>query len=204
MKQFYERYWDVHDEELEDFKYKLKALYFLFPHNLKGVILDYGCGKGKMLTQLRLLNPKAKIIGVDVSKTALKNAKRMNPSGSFVHITESKKTPLKSHSIDYIVCFDVIEHIYDTEFVFKEFSRLLKKRGTLFITTPYFGFFKNIFLSFYGFDIVYDPKGPHIRFYTIKTLKSCIEGVGLSLSKFGFFGRFFPVWRGMYMIAEKI
>ena len=39
-------------------------------------ILDIGCGKGYLLYELKLLLPKIKIIGIDISNYAIKNAKK--------------------------------------------------------------------------------------------------------------------------------
>lgn len=48
----------------------------------------------------------------------------------------AESIPLAENSIDFILCQEGIEHISDQLKVFCEFSRILKKRGILTITTP--------------------------------------------------------------------
>lgn len=42
---------------------------------------------------------------------------------------------IKKESFDYILCTQVLEHLYDPKESFKEFSRILKPKGYLFLTT---------------------------------------------------------------------
>lgn len=44
--------------------------------------------------------------------------------------------PVKSSSFNYILCTQVLEHLEFPEKAFKEFSRVLKKRGKLIVTVP--------------------------------------------------------------------
>jgi len=52
----------------------------------------------------------------------------------------TKKIPLKSGSVDEIVCFHVLEHINpeNLNLVIKEFWRILKNNGRLHIKVPHF------------------------------------------------------------------
>ena len=40
-------------------------------------VLDIGCGKGYLLYELKLLLPKIKIVGIDISSYAIKKAKEL-------------------------------------------------------------------------------------------------------------------------------
>ena len=44
--------------------------------------------------------------------------------------------PMEDESADYLICEEGIEHISDQLKLLREFNRVLKKGGTLFITTP--------------------------------------------------------------------
>ena len=48
----------------------------------------------------------------------------------------SRHLPIKDHYSDYVLCQEGIEHIPDQLFIFREFNRILKKNGTLFLTSP--------------------------------------------------------------------
>lgn len=203
LRPYYEKYWSSIKDHLKDLDLRTDAIRPFFPRNFTGNILDFGCGSGEILSEITKSNPKAKITGVDISKTALKQAEKRVPSGIYKIIIESKKVPIKSESIDFILANDVVEHVYDTEWMFNEFSRMLKKDGLILISTPYCGFIKNLIIALTNFELVYDPLGPHIRFYTKKSLKKCLDLVGFRIVHFGTFGRFYPVSKGMFVLAKK-
>ncbi len=46
------------------------------------------------------------------------------------------RMPVEDSSVDYLICQEGIEHMPDKISLFKEFNRVLKKGGTLIITTP--------------------------------------------------------------------
>lgn len=202
MKKFYERYWDGTPAELADFKYKWPVLSFFIPVK-KCRILDYGCGKGKILSEIRSMNPHASLYGADISSIARRASKTLVPNSTIVSIDENQHIRLPNNFFDFVLSLDVIEHIYDTEKVFMEFKRLVKNGGMLLLSTPYNGLIKNIIISFIGFDIVYNPTSPHIRFYTKKSLERLLKKYGFSAVKFGYYGRIPFVWRGMFVLAKK-
>ena len=204
MKPFYERYWvGLREVGALDHVFKLPVLEQLLPRDTKGSILDFGCGNGEVLRAVRNLNPRAKLTGVDISSEAIRQAKTKIGDVRYYKVPDGKNLPLTSSSIDFILSFDVIEHVYDTELAFSEFSRVLKPGGKILISTPYHGFIKNIIIAAFLFDTIYDPLGPHIRFFTKKSLCACLSRVGLVPLKVGYFGRFFPINNAMYVLAMK-
>ena len=48
----------------------------------------------------------------------------------------SKNLPVIDSYADYVLCQEGIEHLPKQLFMFREFNRILKKNGTLFLTTP--------------------------------------------------------------------
>lgn len=202
MKKFYERYWDGKFAELTDFAYKWPVLRSFIPTK-HCVILDYGCGKGRILSEVRKINFDATLYGAEISTIARRNAKKSVPSARIVSIREDQRTSVKSGTCDFVLSLDVIEHIYDTELVFREFHRLLKRHGKLLVSTPYYGFIKNIIISLIGFDVVFNPVSSHIRFYTKQSLIKILREHGFSIIKFGYYGRFPFVWRGMYAFCTN-
>jgi SAM-dependent methyltransferase len=46
--------------------------------------------------------------------------------------------PIRSHSIDKVHCFDLMEHISDVPQLMAEIHRVLRTGGSVFITTPHF------------------------------------------------------------------
>ena len=203
MDNYYDKYWKGKDSKSDDFRYKWPVISKLVPINLKGSILDIGCGTGKVLGEIVRLNPQAKIIGVDVSKYAIRIASKKLPNSKFHHIKDGKKLPINDNSIDFIVCLDVIEHIYDIQNIYREFKRILRPGGKILITTPYYGVIKNIIIVLTCFDRVFNPFEGHIRFFTKKTLLKAVKQINFGVIKIGYFGRFYPLWNGVYILAFK-
>jgi ubiquinone/menaquinone biosynthesis C-methylase UbiE len=52
-------------------------------------------------------------------------------------ISDITSIPLSEESIDVILCIEVLEHVPEPILAIKEFSRLLKKGGTLILTAPF-------------------------------------------------------------------
>lgn len=98
------------------------------------VLLDYGCGPGNDLVWYTQKTNPAKIIGVDVSRTALENAQfRMALHGvdkehcRLIQIEESKsQIPLEDESVDFISCLGVLMHTSYPDKILKEFYRVLR------------------------------------------------------------------------------
>lgn len=202
MSKFYEKYWKD-KEVLEDFHYKWPVIKRLIPQEIKISILDFGCGKGKIIDEIVNINHKADITGVDVSNTALNFAKKKFKKFKFIKIEDGEKLPFNKNSFDFIISSDVLEHVYNTQNVFKELSRVLKPQGRILISVPYNGLIKNTIITLFFFEFIFNPRSPHIRFYTKRTLLHEIKSVGLTPVKFGYFGRFYPLSKGMFCLCEK-
>jgi ubiquinone/menaquinone biosynthesis C-methylase UbiE len=204
MSVFYDTWWKKKQSYImEDFFYKWPIIKKLLPKNKFLTFLDYGCGSGKILEEIIRINPQNKYIGMDVSKEAINRAKKKNPKVKFYLVSDGKKLPLKNKSVDFITALDVVEHVYNTELLFEEFARILKRGGKIIITTPYYGFIKNLMIVLFGFEKIFDPMTPHIRFFTVRTLTKCLKQNNLKIEGVGYFGRFFPIWRAFYTIASK-
>lgn len=201
MKNFYNRYWK-NQEILSDFNYKLPIIKKFIPKEITLKVLDFGCGKGAMLSEVLKINPLLQVTGVDVSDEALKVAKNKLKKCQFMQIKDGERIPFKSGFFDFIIASDVLEHVYDTEKTFSELKRILKKGGNILITVPYHGLVKNLIISLFYFEFIFDPYSPHIRFYTKKSLLKCLSKANFKPLKIGYYGRFFPLSSGMFVLAK--
>jgi len=85
-----------------------------------------------------LLSGKNKIyIGSDISVGALKYAKRVYKIENLI-AADCTRLPFKDNSFDFVVFFEVIEHINveEQKLALREIARCLKNGGLLFISTP--------------------------------------------------------------------
>ena len=205
MLKFYEKYWlDNKNSCLSDFNLKWPKLKKFIPLKKEIVIVDFGCGNGQIIQEIKKINLKTEYIVLDVSEIALKSAKTILPDCKFYKIEDGGKLPLKNNSVDFIFSSEVIEHIYDTENAFSEISRILKSGGKLLLTVPYHGLIKNILIMFFAFDKHFNPTGPHIRFFSKRTLFSLLKKNGFEIEKYGFYGRFYPLSHSIYILAKKV
>jgi len=148
-------------------------------------ILDIGCGYGWF--EKKIGKKSKEIVGIDLNKKDLEIAKSECKEkncyferGSALNLKKFKKD-----YFDIVVMFDVIEHIpKNTEKnALREIKKVLKKRGTLIITTP-----ANNFSKFF------DPAWyfGH-RHYHIKKLKKMLESEGFVVDKIGIKGGFWEL-----------
>lgn len=205
MPKFYEKYWlDNKDGYLSDFNLKWPKLKKFIPLEKEIVIVDFGCGNGQIIQEMKKINPLANYVGLDVSGAALKSAEAILPDCKFYKIEDGGKFPLNDDSADFIFSSEVIEHIYDTENAFKELARILKPGGKILLTTPYHGFIKNLLIILFAFNKHFNPIGAHIRFFTKKTLLNLLNKNNLKVIKIGYYGRIYSISHSIFILAKKI
>lgn len=91
------------------------------------VLLDVGCGSGFALDSGKEFF--SHLYGIDISQEILKESKA---KGKHLICGEVSYLPLKDNSVDVVVCFAVMHHIYDHRPLLKEIFRVLKKDGILY------------------------------------------------------------------------
>jgi len=101
----------------------------------EGNILDLGCGLGWGGS---FLSPKGYVIGLDIDKEAIREAKRRYASNSNVEFicADATNLPFRDKSLDTVVSIENIEHIKDQEKYIQTVYRVLKKDGILVLSTP--------------------------------------------------------------------
>jgi len=98
-------------------------------------VLDLGCGEGYCLTML----PRAKrILGVDISRVALKRARELVKERDIdarVEFGDAQNLTM-DEKFDKILCSEVLEHVPDPEKVMKNVYSLLNPNGLLVVSIP--------------------------------------------------------------------
>jgi len=101
------------------------------------IVLDAGCGEGYGTNFLA--ESAARVVGIDISKEAVENARAAYPRKNLKFRRGSVDAlPFKDGSFDVVISFEVIEHL-DEELqaaFLKEAGRVLNTDGILVISTP--------------------------------------------------------------------
>lgn len=104
-------------------------------------ILDAGCGTGGTLIFLKKAGFR-NIVGIDNSKIALDFCKKRALGN--VKLASVNKIPFGDKSFDAVVCLDVLYHVgVKPEVVLREFNRILKNKGLLYIQEPSYEWLKS-------------------------------------------------------------
>lgn len=96
---------------------------------IKGDILDLGCGSKPYVSLFANANS---YVGADVE------ASGHNHENSRVDVFyDGKVLPFADNQFDAVVCFEVLEHVFNIDEVLGEIRRVLKSDGLLLISVPF-------------------------------------------------------------------
>jgi 2-polyprenyl-3-methyl-5-hydroxy-6-metoxy-1,4-benzoquinol methylase len=174
--------------------------------NKNSLILDLGCGNGYLVNQL--LPDGYNAYGTDASADGIAIANKQNPGRFFIQdlAVGGLPAPLNEMRFDTIVSTEVIEHLYDPQKFIALCRQILEpKKGTLIISTPYHGYFKNLTLALLGkWDAHLDPlwQGGHIKMWSRATLSRLLEQNGFRVLEFKGCGRYPYFWKSMLIKAQ--
>ena len=88
-------------------------------------VLDVGCGKGYLLYEMKLLLPRLKIAGFDISEHGLANAKEEIKDSLFIHRAQDPY-PYKENEFDLVISLGCVHNlrIFELETALKEIERV--------------------------------------------------------------------------------
>jgi SAM-dependent methyltransferase len=122
-------------------------------------------------------HPKAPIKGttfVDISEVSLQKLERLG--GKVVKSDLQAKLPFENESFDLILCFEVLEHLPNDDFVLSELYRLLAPDGNILLSVP-------IDPTLYN---AYDRLVGHVKRYELATLEKKIVNSGFVIVSYAF------------------
>lgn len=104
-------------------------------------ILDVACGGGKQLQAFhRFLEGKATLVGVDISRSLLDQARSLNDGlGNPFTLREmdfNAEFPFDEGSFDLVSCCFAVYYAADAAFTLRQMHRVLRPAGRLFTTGP--------------------------------------------------------------------
>lgn len=160
----------------------------IYQKNKRLKILDFGCGTGRNIIELKKFGD---VGGIDIAAKSKEFCKKRGLSIKLVDISK-KEANFKCYEkkYDLITAFDVIEHIGDDMLVLKRLKSFLKNDGVLLITVPAFDFLWSN----------HDKVLHHKRRYNKKELITKLKRGGFSIELVSYYNLFiFP-----FAILRKI
>jgi len=173
-------------------------------------LLDIGCGDGVVTIAVAQALRATKIYGVDISPKLVEKALKNGVLASVLNLSAAP-LPFNDNSFDFVICTDVLEHLFDPDFVIKEIYRVLKPTGFAIISTPnlaawherfslLFGFqpestAASMYYGFIGKLFAKNPEGAgeHIRVPTFRALKQLLKIHNFNVVKvMGAWGKDYP------------
>jgi len=163
---------------LRDTIYNADLVSSLIPKG--ATVLDYGCGYGFFLKEMK--KRKYNISGVDISTIRTAVAKK---NASKIEIKQNL-TDLSQKSFDCITAFHVLEHVRDPIGLLITLKSYLKPGGRLIIEVPN--------LDDHLISLVPEYKDfywkiEHLSYFNAKTLAYCVRKAGLKLQKTFYYQR---------------
>lgn len=124
---------------------------------IAGTVIDVGGGRGASYLPYMKKSEGTQVLGFDLKESA----------GVVMQLNfETDRLPRDDGSADHVLMFNILEHIYNHQFLVGEVARILKSGGTL--------------TGFVPFLVNYHPD-PHDYFrYTSEALVRILEDAGLS------------------------
>ena len=143
-------------------------------------LIDIGSGSGYVAIEMAKMG--VEVIACDITKEYLKfiedYKKRFRLANLKLVNCSADKIPIKNNSVDYVVANAILEHLVYEKKAIKEWKRILKPKGKIFLTVPIK--YKYIWPFFLPLHIIYDKKIGHLRRYDLKTIK---EKFGMKVEK---------------------
>lgn len=112
---------------------RLQLLRYL-PHRIGATWLDVGCGTGEAGPTLRQLGVQ-RYIGIDLAEGMLQQANQLHPDIGFWLHADANQLPLADQIADGLFSSLMVQWSKDISHTFKEWQRVLKPHGELFVST---------------------------------------------------------------------
>ncbi len=112
----------------EGYQKRLEQIFrFLIPEGQ--TVLELGCGQGDLLATLK----PSYGVGVDFSEIMIQNAKQKHPNLHFILADASEFE--SSTQFDYIIFSDLVNDLWDVQFVFEHLSKVCKPRTRVIVNS---------------------------------------------------------------------
>lgn len=174
LKYFGDEFGQVKDYQLaswqESYIFRIKK--DLLGKNYKSkTLIDVATGTGYVAIEMAKLGMK--VIATDLTPEAIKNLEKYKKKFKLKNLTLKKslaeKIELPDNSVDYLVANAILEHIPEEAQAIKEWKRIVKPGGRLFITVPLR--FRYIWPFLWLPNYIHDQRIGHLRRYDYGDLR---------------------------------
>jgi len=104
------------------------------------------------------------------------------PSTRIVELVPGAPLPLTDSAFDLVLCAETIEHVQDVLLLLSEVRRVLRPGATLAVTTPAHGRATALAILLRGFEPTFDPRSPHLRFFSRRSLTALLDEMGFDVT----------------------
>ena len=140
--------------------------------------LDLGCGDGALSPSIRA----DRLTLADVSAVALSRAQARMPDAERAELEPDAPLPFPDGAFDLVVCAETLEHVRDVQLLLSELRRVLRPGGALAITTPAYSRLTAARLVLRGWESLFEPLSPHLRFFTRRSLARLLDELGFDVT----------------------
>jgi SAM-dependent methyltransferase len=153
-------------------------------------IVDIGCGDGEAASVALAANPGHRLVGIDWSAHALRQAKARGLTVIRAAV-DGVSLPLLTRTADVVIMSELIEHVVDTDSALDEAWRVLKPGGSLLLSTPNLAAWYNRGLLAVGVQPVFSEVSlrgvfgrpgtvvaGHLRMFTSRSLSELLRARG--------------------------
>ncbi len=142
-----------------------------FAKNLRGRILDIGCGDGRI--SLTLSSPDRLMIGLELARRRVERTRdkfiTARKNGYFIQ-GDGEELPFRDGVLDGIILTEVLEHLPDDNKVLKELTRVLNPGGRVILSVPSISWRKYVLIKKNGVAVLDSTE--HLREYSYFNLSS--------------------------------
>jgi SAM-dependent methyltransferase len=139
-------------------------------------VIDLGAGTGDFAAELAAAG--CRVTALDPSPVAIGRLRERHPGIDARTLEPGAPLPLADGEADAVWAGEVIEHVADTADWLSEVRRVLRSGGRLLLSTPYHGRVKTAAAALFAHERHFDPRGPHLRFYTRPALAELLADFG--------------------------
>jgi len=202
LKNFYEDYWEhrksigkIHTRKDFYIPHRLKVAISMLPDvEYKISILDAGCGEGALGMLIKERFNNVFTLGFDISEKSLELAKPFYDKVLQMDIEQDDlKDKLEGYKFDYIICTEMLEHLFYPKAALEKFRSVLSNNGYLISSFPNIAWWQyrlKLLKGHFPEESRSYHHAEHLHDFTMHTFKELLHDSGYKVDKID--GQFIP------------